>query len=163
MEWQSRPRRLHDFVPSEVDDQFDRASWTGRQSRNEERTRNAQLVSNCPKRLVIDMKLIEPRVLKENEFWVSDLPHGSALLLGDVAVFNVGGTFCATQARCTHRQGPLAEGKLEGSTVTCPLHGAQFNVCSGAVLRGPAQVPLTTYRVVVEGNVGRVEGGSKPA
>jgi uncharacterized protein YbjT (DUF2867 family)/nitrite reductase/ring-hydroxylating ferredoxin subunit len=95
--------------------------------------------------------------LKDTEFRVSDLPPGSALLVGEVAVFNVAGSFYATQEKCTHRQGPLSQGKLEGSTVTCPLHGAQFNVCTGAVLRGPARDPLQTYRVIVEGEVGRVE------
>jgi nitrite reductase/ring-hydroxylating ferredoxin subunit len=95
--------------------------------------------------------------MADNEFRISEVPPGSARLVGDAAVFNVDGAFCATQAKCPHRQGPLNEGKLEGSTVTCPWHGSQFNVCSGAVLRGPAQVPLQTYRVTVEGEVGRVE------
>ena len=75
---------------------------------------------------------IEPAALKDNEFRVSEVPPGSALLVGNVAVFNVAGSFCATQDKCTHRQGPLSAGKLDGSTVTCPLHGAQFNVCTGA-------------------------------
>ncbi len=96
-------------------------------------------------------------VLKENEFRASELPSGSALLVGEAAVFNVGGTFCATEAKCTHRQGPLSKGKLDGSTVTCPLHGSQFNVCTGEVLRGPATDPLKTYRVIVDGDIGRVE------
>lgn len=78
-------------------------------------------------------------------------------------MFNVGGGFCATQARCTHRQGPLSEGTLDGSTVTCPWHGAQFNVCSGAVLRGPAKDPLKTYTVTVEGEIGRVDAPLAPA
>ncbi len=96
-------------------------------------------------------------VLKENEFRASELPSGSALLVGEAAVFNVGGTFCATEAKCTHRQGPLSKGKLDGSTVTCPLHGSQFNVCTGEVLRGPATDPLKTYRVIVDGDIGWVE------
>ena len=95
--------------------------------------------------------------LKENEFRISEVPPGSVLLMGDVAIFSVEGGFCATQAKCTHRQGPLSEGTLDGSTVTCPLHGAQFNVWTGAVLRGPAKDPLKTYRVTVDGEVGRVE------
>jgi nitrite reductase/ring-hydroxylating ferredoxin subunit len=100
---------------------------------------------------------IERGPLKENEFRVSEVPPGSVLLMGDVAVFNVEGGFCATQARCTHRQGPLSEGAIDGSTVTCPLHGAQFNVWTGAVLRGPANDPLKTYAVTVDGDIGRVD------
>ena len=100
---------------------------------------------------------IERALLKACEFRVSEVPPGSVLLMGDVAVFNIDGGFCATQARCPHRQGPLSEGTPDGSTVTCPLHGAQFNVWTGAVLRGPAKDPLTTFRVTVDGEVGRVE------
>jgi nitrite reductase/ring-hydroxylating ferredoxin subunit len=106
------------------------------------------------------MSTIEPRTLKDNEFYTNDVPPGSAALVGDVAVFNVDGSFCATQARCTHRGGPLNHGQLDGSTVTCPFHGAQFNVCTGAVVRGSGLDPLSTYRVVVEGDVGRIEAGS---
>ena len=106
------------------------------------------------------MSEIEPRRLEANEFQVSAVRPGSAAQIGDIAVFNVGEKFCAAQARCPHRGGLLSPGKLEGSTVTCPLHGSQFNVCSGEVLRGPAIDPLKTYRVVVEGDVGRVEAES---
>src|SRR5262245_29592135 len=91
------------------------------------------------------------------ELRISEVPPGSALLVGDVAVFNVGGSFCAAQDKCTHRQGPLSQGKLDGSSVTCPYHGAQFNVCTGAVLRGPARDSLKTYRVIVDGAIGRIE------
>jgi uncharacterized protein YbjT (DUF2867 family)/nitrite reductase/ring-hydroxylating ferredoxin subunit len=98
-----------------------------------------------------------PPRLRGYEFRISDVPPGAVLLLDDVAVFSVEGGLCATQARCTHRQGPLSEGVLDGSTVTCPLHGACFNVWTGAVLRGPATLPLRTYRVTIEGDIGRVE------
>lgn len=95
--------------------------------------------------------------LKENEFRIGEVPPGSVLLVGDCAVFNIEGGFCATQAMCTHRQGPLSEGSLDGTTVTCPWHGAQFDVRTGAVLRGPAKDPLKTYRVTVDGEIGRIE------
>jgi nitrite reductase/ring-hydroxylating ferredoxin subunit len=98
--------------------------------------------------------------LKENEFRISEVPPGSVLTVGDVAVFNVEGGFCATQARCPHRQGLLSEGTIDGTTVTCPLHGAQFNVWTGAVLRGPAKDALKTYPVTVDGEVGRIEAAS---
>ena len=95
--------------------------------------------------------------LEANEFRIGEVPPGSVLLVGDCAVFNVEGGFCATQAMCTHKQGPLSEGSIDGTTVTCPLHGAQFNVWTGAVLRGPARDPLKTYGVTVDGEIGRVE------
>jgi len=93
---------------------------------------------------------------KDDQFRADAVPPGSALLVGDVAVFDVGGHFCATQAKCPHKQGPLNEGELDGSTVTCPWHGSQFNVCTGTVLQGPAVDPLKTYRVTVDGELGRV-------
>lgn len=95
--------------------------------------------------------------LEANEFRIADVTPGSALLLGDVAVFNVGGRVCAAQAQCTHMGGPLNEGKLEGSTVTCPWHGSQFNVCTGAVLRAPASEPLKLYQITVKDGFGRIE------
>jgi nitrite reductase/ring-hydroxylating ferredoxin subunit len=101
--------------------------------------------------------------LKENEFRIGEVPPGSVLLVGDCAVFNIEGGFCATQAMCTHKRGPLSEGSIDGTTVTCPLHGAQFNVWTGAVLRGPAKDSLKTYRVTVEGEVCRVDVPLAPA
>ena len=95
--------------------------------------------------------------LRENEFRIGEVLPGSVLLMGDVGVFNIEGGFCATQARCTHRQGPLSEGVIDGSTVTCPLHGARFNVWTGTVLRGPAKEPLKTYSMTLDGDIGRVE------
>jgi nitrite reductase/ring-hydroxylating ferredoxin subunit len=69
-----------------------------------------------------------------------------------IAVFNVGGTFYAIANACTHVGGPLGNGKLDGTTVTCPWHGSQFNVTSGEVLRGPARKPVATYAVRVRGD-----------
>jgi len=99
-------------------------------------------------------------VVKGIPFRIDAVPPGSSLLVGDAVVFNVAGTLCATQVKCTHLGGPLNEGSINGSTVTCPWHGAQFKVCSGAVLRGPAKEPVKTYRVIVEGEFGSVEKDS---
>ena len=107
--------------------------------------------------VTLEAELREPPALKENEFHVAAVASGSCFLVGDAVVFNVSGQFFATQARCTHRGGPLDKGKLEGATVTCPIHGAQFDITTGTAVRGPARDPLKTYRVTVEGEVGRVD------
>ena len=71
-----------------------------------------------------------------------------------VAVANVDGEFCAFADVCTHDDGPLVEGELEGRVITCPRHGARFDVCSGKVLSLPAVVPLPTFELrVVDGEV----------
>jgi nitrite reductase/ring-hydroxylating ferredoxin subunit len=51
----------------------------------------------------------------------------------------------------------LDEGQLEGTILTCPWHGAQFDVCTGALLRGPAETALETYRVAVDGAIARID------
>ena len=67
-----------------------------------------------------------------------------------VAVFNVGGLLFGVDAKCTHVGGPVDKGPVAGTTVTCPLHGSQFDLRTGAVLRGPATRPLKSYRVRAE-------------
>jgi nitrite reductase/ring-hydroxylating ferredoxin subunit len=74
-----------------------------------------------------------------------------------VAIANVGGVFHAFGDTCTHLQCSLAEGRLEGTVVTCSCHGSRFDVTSGEVLRGPAQNPVRSYAVLVEDDALRVE------
>jgi 3-phenylpropionate/trans-cinnamate dioxygenase ferredoxin subunit len=74
-----------------------------------------------------------------------------------IAIAHVGGSYFAFGNVCTHQQCPLVKGELEGTTVTCSCHGSQFDVTSGAVLRGPAQEPVESYQVLVEGDSLQVE------
>lgn len=67
-----------------------------------------------------------------------------------VAVFNVGGRLLGVDAKCTHVGGPMDQGPVTGMTVTCPWHGSQFDLGTGAVVRGPAIRPLKVYRIQVE-------------
>lgn len=67
-----------------------------------------------------------------------------------VNVANVAGQFYAIDDACTHARCSLANGTLAGTTVTCACHGSQFDVTSGAVLRGPATRPERSRRVRVE-------------
>jgi nitrite reductase/ring-hydroxylating ferredoxin subunit len=98
--------------------------------------------------------------LRENEFRLRDVGPGQTTLVRvngeDVAVYNVAGAYYATQDECTHARGPLNKGKLEGECIVCPWHGSRFDVRDGTVLDGPAREPLKTYRVIVEGETGRV-------
>jgi len=76
-----------------------------------------------------------------------------------VLVANVGGKFFAIRSVCTHMQGDLSLGTLEGNIVTCPRHGSQFDLTTGKSVRGPkvAFVRLSTkdepaYEVKLEGS-----------
>jgi nitrite reductase/ring-hydroxylating ferredoxin subunit len=68
-----------------------------------------------------------------------------------VNVANALGQLYAFDDTCTHKGCSLAQGKLEGTTVTCPCHGSQFDVTSGAVLRGPAERPVRSRPVQIQG------------
>lgn len=69
-----------------------------------------------------------------------------------LAVFNVDGKFYAIEDRCTHDDGPVAEGPLRGCVIECPRHGATFDITSGKVLSAPALVDVPTFQVRVVGN-----------
>jgi 3-phenylpropionate/trans-cinnamate dioxygenase ferredoxin component len=68
-----------------------------------------------------------------------------------VNVSNADGHLYAIDDTCTHLGCSLANGDLDGTTVTCACHGSQFDVTSGAVLRGPAERPVRSRGVQVEG------------
>ncbi len=67
-----------------------------------------------------------------------------------IAVFNAGGVLFGVDAKCTHVGGPLDQGHVAGTTVTCPWHGSEFDLRTGAVVRGPASAPVKCYRVRAE-------------
>lgn len=82
----------------------------------------------------------------------------------EVLLARAGGSYYAAENRCPHMGGKLSAGKLEGTVVTCPLHGSQFDLTNGQVVRwlkGSGLIskvgkilksprPLTTYKVRVE-------------
>ena len=74
-----------------------------------------------------------------------------------IALFNVDGNFFAVDNMCTHRGGPLAEGEISGHEVTCPWHGARFDVRTGNVAGPPAQKGVARYGVRVTGTDIEVE------
>lgn len=67
-----------------------------------------------------------------------------------LAVFNVDGAIHAIDNTCIHRGGPLGERHLEGSVVTCPWHGWQYDVITGVCVANPA-AKVARYEVQVDG------------
>ena len=65
------------------------------------------------------------------------------------------GEVCALDGICTHEDLPLDGGLVEGGVLTCPWHGARYDVRTGRVLALPAVRPLQVYRSRVDGE-GRV-------
>ncbi len=92
---------------------------------------------------------------------VSDVSPGTAKLVEArgkrIALFNLNGQFYALDNTCTHEGGPLADGSIEGETVTCPWHGAVFNIKTGAVLYPPAPTDVHSYKVHVDGAEIKIE------
>jgi 3-phenylpropionate/trans-cinnamate dioxygenase ferredoxin subunit len=85
--------------------------------------------------------------------------EGKCVEVGDkrIALFNLDGEFYAIDDTCTHSGGPLSEGMVEGEKVTCPWHGAVFNIKSGEVLGEPAPEGVAKYNVRVTGEDIEVE------
>ncbi len=86
----------------------------------------------------------------------TEIPSGEMKLVDldgeEVVIANVDGAFFAFGNVCTHVGGPLVEGELQGEAVTCPWHASIFNVKSGEVLEEPAEDPIPTYEVRLEGD-----------
>ena len=85
---------------------------------------------------------------------LDDVPAGGAKVVyvggEQVALFHTGGRVYAIGNRCSHANGPLAEGRLDGTAVTCPWHDSQFDIATGQPLRTPAQRSVPCYEVKVE-------------
>ncbi|HAM41341.1 MAG TPA: non-heme iron oxygenase ferredoxin subunit [Candidatus Omnitrophica bacterium] len=86
---------------------------------------------------------------------VSEIPAGTGKVIEaggrTLAVFNVDGTFYAIDNTCKHRGGPLGEGSLSGTTVTCPWHGWEYDVANGTCAFDPS-VSVQAFPITVEGD-----------
>jgi 3-phenylpropionate/trans-cinnamate dioxygenase ferredoxin subunit len=84
----------------------------------------------------------------------SELPNGERLFVEiegkSIVIFNIADQFFAIADVCTHDDGPLGDGDLEGYNIVCPRHGAEFDVRTGQVLQMPAVVDVPAYPVKVE-------------
>ena len=87
-----------------------------------------------------------------------DLPNGERLFVEiegkPLVIFNIAGQFFSIGDVCSHDDGPVGEGDIEGYNITCPRHGAEFDVRTGQVVSMPAVVDIPAYPVkVVEGMI----------
>jgi 3-phenylpropionate/trans-cinnamate dioxygenase ferredoxin subunit len=85
-----------------------------------------------------------------------ELPPGEMQLVEvdgrKIGVFNCDGTLYAIEDRCSHDDGPLAEGEFDADacTVECPRHGSLFDLTTGRPKTLPAYVPVETFPVTIE-------------
>jgi 3-phenylpropionate/trans-cinnamate dioxygenase ferredoxin subunit len=93
---------------------------------------------------------------------VEELPPGELKIVraGELAigVYNLGGEYYAIEDRCSHDDGPLAEGDFDPDrlVVICPRHGSEFDLRTGRPLTLPAYLPVETFEVFVEDGFVRV-------
>ena len=92
---------------------------------------------------------------------LSDLPNGERLFVEienlPLVIFNIAGKLYAIGDVCSHDNGPLGDGMLEGETVVCPRHGGEFDIKTGRALMLPAVVDIPAYPVRVSD--GKIEVG----
>lgn len=106
-----------------------------------------------------DYKKIDPEKCEFVPIGSPDqLPNGERLFVEiddlEIVVFNIGGQIYAIADVCSHDEGPLGDGDLEGLEVVCPRHGARFDVRTGKVTSLPAAIDIPAYPVrVVDGQI----------
>jgi len=83
----------------------------------------------------------------------ADVPENGVISreVGDelVAIYNIGGTYYATEGRCTHGLANLADGMLDGDQIECSFHFGKFHVPSGKPTESPCFIALKTYKTEV--------------
>jgi 3-phenylpropionate/trans-cinnamate dioxygenase ferredoxin subunit len=94
----------------------------------------------------------------------AELPSGQMRLIDTddgvvIGVFNCDGELYAIEDRCSHDDGPLAEGPFDASacTVECPRHGSLFDLTSGRPKTLPAFQPVRTFPVAIEDDTVKLE------
>jgi 3-phenylpropionate/trans-cinnamate dioxygenase ferredoxin subunit len=108
---------------------------------------------------MIDYKKIEESKIEYVEIApISELPNGERLFVEvggkALVIFNIAGQYFAIGDVCSHDDGPLGDGDLEGFNIVCPRHGGEFDVQTGKAMQMPAVVDIPAYPVkVVDGMI----------
>jgi len=94
---------------------------------------------------------------------LSDLPPGASRIVEwedlEIGLFNCKGQILAIEDRCSHDNGPLADGEFDedNCTVECPRHGSLFDLQTGNPKTLPAYQPVETFAVRVEDDIIKLE------
>jgi 3-phenylpropionate/trans-cinnamate dioxygenase ferredoxin subunit len=70
-----------------------------------------------------------------------------------IVIFNIAGNLYAIGDVCTHDEGPLGDGEIEGCDIICPRHGARFDIRTGKTMGLPAVVDIPAYLVRVRDGI----------
>ena len=89
---------------------------------------------------------------------VEELDDGGRLFIEvdnlPIVILRIDGQFYAIGDVCSHDDGPVGEGEIEGYEIICPRHGARFDIRNGKVLALPAFVDIPSYPVrVIDGQI----------
>jgi 3-phenylpropionate/trans-cinnamate dioxygenase ferredoxin subunit len=89
---------------------------------------------------------------------VDEIPNGERIFvdIGDnyLVLFNIAGNLFAIEDLCSHDDGPLGDGDIDGYEVACPRHGARFDVRTGKALTFPAVVDIPAYPIqIINGKI----------
>ena len=83
----------------------------------------------------------------------SELPNGERLFVEvggrQIVIFNIAGQLFSIGDVCSHDDGPVGEGEIEGFNIVCPRHGGEFDVKTGKAMQLPAVVDIPAYPVRV--------------
>lgn len=89
---------------------------------------------------------------------VSELPNGERLFIEvegkSIVIFNIADQYFAIADICTHDDGPLGDGDLEGYNIVCPRHGGEFDVRTGKAVQLPVVVDVPAFPIkIVDGMI----------
>ena len=88
---------------------------------------------------------------------VSELPNGERLFVEiegkPLVIFNIAGQFFSIGDVCSHDDGPVGEGDIEGDNIVCPRHGAEFDIRTGKAVQLPAVVDIPAYPVQIRDGI----------
>ncbi len=101
---------------------------------------------------------MDDEMIYETKFYkvakVADIPDGERLFFEikgkPIVLFSLKGEYFAIEDRCSHDEGPVGEGDLDGEQIICPRHGARFDIRTGKVLSFPAVKDIVKYEVRIK-------------